>query len=63
MDQATNSEQTGQPPTFRRDGPRPLGLHLATAAATWMSSAAASARVRTAWPPWNAPAPGDLTTQ
>ncbi|MEC7514823.1 MAG: alpha/beta fold hydrolase, partial [Pseudomonadota bacterium] len=63
MDQATNSEQTGQPPTFRRDGPRPLGLHLATAAATWMSSAAASASLRTAWPHWNATATGDLTNQ
>lgn len=63
MDQATNSEQTGQPPTFCRDGPRPLGLHLATAAATWMSSAAASASLRTAWPHWNATATGDLTDQ
>ncbi|MGB1006082.1 MAG: alpha/beta fold hydrolase, partial [Thalassobaculaceae bacterium] len=57
------AKQTATKTDFRRDGPRPLGLHLATAAATWMSSATASASLRTAWPHWNATANGDLTAQ
>ena len=57
------AKQTATETVFRRDGPRPLGLHLATAAATWMSSAAASASLRTAWPHWNVTATDDLTDQ
>lgn len=46
--------ETVDPQPHRRLGPRPLPVYLATAATTWMSSAAGFASLKIGSPPWKA---------
>ena len=48
---ANNQDPVAMP----RMGPRPLALHLATAAMTWSSSLIALPRLKNGLPPWKPP--------